>query len=129
MIRRLPFQRLVREICEDQRPNIDGIGTPLRFRKEALEALQIAAEAYLTDLFADASLATVHGESRVFSDALCERRKLKTDPTLSLFIPLDPIPFFDKLPSHQAKRVTLMSSDIKLALRLRGDKHIPANFF
>lgn len=79
LIRRLPFQRLVREICENERPNLNDVATPLRFRRDALEALQVAAEAYLTDLFADASLATVHGEFPSLLGLLfVQRRKPRT---------------------------------------------------
>ena len=48
-IRKLPFQRLVREIAEDFK-------TDLRFQSSAVCALQEAAEAYLTGLFADTNL-------------------------------------------------------------------------
>lgn len=40
LIRKLPFRRLVREVCEDHR-------TGLRFQEKALEALQEATESYL----------------------------------------------------------------------------------
>jgi histone H3/H4 len=40
LIRKLPFQRLVREIAQD-------IKTGIRFQSSAIEALQEAAEAYL----------------------------------------------------------------------------------
>src|SRR6185436_4245531 len=44
LIRKLPFQRLVREIAGD-------LKSDLRFQSAALMALQEAAEAYLTGLF------------------------------------------------------------------------------
>jgi histone H3/H4 len=44
LIRKRPFQRLVREIAQDYRPD-------LRFQSAALQALQEAAEAYLVQLF------------------------------------------------------------------------------
>ena len=46
LIRRLPFQRLVREIAQEFK-------TDLRFHESALQALQEAAEAYLVGLFED----------------------------------------------------------------------------
>jgi histone H3 len=55
LIRRLPFQRLVREIA--QKFNND-----LRFQGTALIALQEAAEAYLVGLFADANLCAIHAK-------------------------------------------------------------------
>jgi histone H3 len=44
LIRKLPFQRLVREVAQEFTPN-------LRFRSTAILALQEAAEAYLVQLF------------------------------------------------------------------------------
>ena len=52
LIRKLPFQRLVREIAQDYK-------TDLRFRSEAVLALQEAAEIYLVHLFEDTNLAAV----------------------------------------------------------------------
>jgi len=49
LIRKLPFQRLVREIAQDCK---DG----LRFQSSAIAALQEASEAYLTALFEDVNL-------------------------------------------------------------------------
>ncbi|KAK0550795.1 Core histone H2A/H2B/H3/H4 [Tilletia horrida] len=46
LIRRLPFQRLVREISQD-------IWRDIRFQSSAIAALQEASEAYLIDLFRD----------------------------------------------------------------------------
>ena len=44
LIRKLPFQRLVREIAQDFK-------TDLRFQSSAIGALQEASEAYLVSLF------------------------------------------------------------------------------
>jgi histone H3 len=74
LIRKLPFQRLVREIASDFK-------TDLRFQSSAIAALQEASEAYLVGLFEDTNLCAVH-----------------------------------------AKRVTIMSQDIKLARRIRGER-------
>ncbi|CAI5534942.1 unnamed protein product, partial [Closterium sp. Naga37s-1] len=49
LIRKLPFQRLVREIAQDFK-------TDLRFQSSAVMALQEAAEAYLVGLFEDTNL-------------------------------------------------------------------------
>lgn len=56
LMRRLPFQRLVREIAQDFAP-AEG---QWRFASSALTALQIAAEEYLINLFQDANLCTIH---------------------------------------------------------------------
>ena len=55
LIRKLPFQRLVRGIAQDFK-----IG--LRFQSSALNALQEAAEAYLVDLFQDTNLCAIHAK-------------------------------------------------------------------
>ncbi|PNH11517.1 histone H3 [Tetrabaena socialis] len=58
LIRKLPFQRLVREIAQDFK-------TDLRFQSQAVLALQEAAEAYLVGLFEDTNLAPGGGSLRV----------------------------------------------------------------
>ncbi|CAD8186759.1 unnamed protein product [Paramecium pentaurelia] len=74
LIRKLPFQRLVREIAHDFQKE-------LRFQSSAILALQEAAEAYLVGLFEDTNLCAIH-----------------------------------------ARRVTIMSRDIQLARRIRGER-------
>jgi len=74
LIRKLPFQRLVREIAHEYKAE-------LRFQSSAVLALQEAAEAYLVGLFEDTNLCAIH-----------------------------------------AKRVTIMSRDIQLARRIRGER-------
>jgi histone H3 len=54
LIRKLPFQRLVREIAQD-------IKSEMRFQSTALLALQEAGEAYLVGLFEDTNLCALHG--------------------------------------------------------------------
>ncbi|KAE8239404.1 hypothetical protein A4X13_0g8225 [Tilletia indica] len=55
LIRKLPFQRLVREIAQD-------IRTDVRFQSAAIGALQEASEAYLVSLFEDTNLAAIHAK-------------------------------------------------------------------
>ncbi|XP_010926333.1 histone H3.3a-like [Elaeis guineensis] len=74
LLRKLPFQRLVREIAQDFKSEV-------RFQSHAVLALQEAAEAFLVGLFEDANLCAIH-----------------------------------------AKRVTIMSKDIQLARRIRGER-------
>jgi histone H3 len=74
LIRKLPFQRLVREISQEFK-------TDLRFQSNAIAALQEAAEAYLVGLFEDTNLCAIH-----------------------------------------AKRVTIMTKDMQLARRIRGER-------
>ncbi|XP_053346410.1 uncharacterized protein LOC128516128 isoform X1 [Clarias gariepinus] len=56
LIRKLPFQRLVREIAQDFK-------TDLRFQSSAVMALQEASEAYLVGLFEDTNLCAIHAMS------------------------------------------------------------------
>ena len=55
LIRKLPFNRLVREIAQDFK-------TDLRFQAAAIGALQEVAEAYLVGLFDDTNLCAIHAK-------------------------------------------------------------------
>lgn len=55
LIRKAPFQRLVREIAQD-------FQCDLRFQGSAILALQECAEAYLVALFEDTNLCAIHGK-------------------------------------------------------------------
>jgi histone H3 len=55
LIRKAPFQRLVREIAQN-------FGTDLRFQSTAVLALQEAAEAYLIGLLEDTNLCAIHAK-------------------------------------------------------------------
>ncbi|XP_029648407.1 histone H3-like [Octopus sinensis] len=55
LIRKLPFQRLVREIAQDFKTN-------LRFESSAVMSLQEASEAYLVGLFEDTNLCAIHAK-------------------------------------------------------------------
>jgi histone H3 len=95
LIRKLPFQRLVREIAQDFKVRaahasclytshsltLVFVQTDLRFQSSAVMALQEASEAYLVSLFEDTNLAAIH-----------------------------------------AKRVTIQPKDLQLARRLRGER-------
>merc|ERR1712139_366078 len=74
LLRKLPFQRLVREIA-------NAFTSDLRFQSSAVMALQEASEAYLIGLFEDTNLCAIH-----------------------------------------AKRVTIMTKDVQLARRIRGER-------
>lgn len=76
LIRKLPFQRLVREIALDLNQE------QYRFQGQAVLALQEASESYLVGLFEDTNLCAIH-----------------------------------------ANRVTIMSKDMQLAMRIRGPGH------
>ena len=55
LVRKLPFQRLVREIAQEFKPD-------LRFQSTAVLALQEATEAYLVGLFEDTNLRAIHAK-------------------------------------------------------------------
>ena len=55
LLRKLPFQRLVREISQD-------FHRGLRFQGNALLALQEASETYLVSLFEDTNLCAIHAK-------------------------------------------------------------------
>lgn len=55
LIRKLPFQRIVREIAQDYKND-------LRFQSTAILALQSAAESYLVGLFEDTNLCAIHAK-------------------------------------------------------------------
>ena len=55
LIRRLPFQRLVREIAQDFKSDC-------KFQHNAMLALQEATEAYLVGLFEDTNLCAIHAK-------------------------------------------------------------------
>lgn len=53
LLRKYPFQRIVRQIALDVKPDV-------KFQSSALMALQESAEAYLVNLFEDTNLCAVH---------------------------------------------------------------------
>ena len=55
LIRKLPFNRLVREIAQDFK-------TDLRFQAQAILAIQEAVEAYLVGLFENTNLCGIHAK-------------------------------------------------------------------
>lgn len=55
LIRKLPFQRLVRELSQE-------VKMDLRFQSAAIAALQEASEAYLVSLFEDTNLCAIHAK-------------------------------------------------------------------
>ena len=55
LIRKLPFQRLVREVAHDFK-------TDLWFQSAAILCIQEAAEAYLVRLFEDSNICAIHAK-------------------------------------------------------------------
>ena len=60
LIKRLSFERFVREIAQDY------MAAP-RFRPDAIDALQTAAEDYLVKLFEDTNLICIHAKRQTIS--------------------------------------------------------------
>ena len=55
LLRKIPFQRLVREVAQDYKSDF-------RWQSTALLALQEASEAYLVSLFEDTNLCAIHAK-------------------------------------------------------------------
>ncbi|KAK3634969.1 centromeric DNA-binding histone H3-like protein cse4 [Elasticomyces elasticus] len=55
LIRKLPFQRLVREIAYDFKKD-------LRFQRSAIHAIQESAEAFLVQMFEGVNLLAIHAK-------------------------------------------------------------------
>lgn len=71
LMRKLPFQRLVREIAQSFRDD-------LRFRASAVVALQEAAEAYVISLFEDTVLVSLQAKRvTIFSKDMALARRLR----------------------------------------------------
>ena len=64
LLRKLPFQRLVREIAQ-------AFNNDLRFQSTALLALQEASEAYLVSLFEDTNLCAIHAKRVTIMRKVC----------------------------------------------------------
>lgn len=81
LIRRLPFARLVKEITQD-------FHHQLRWRSDAIEALQHASEDYIIHLLSDANLCAIHAKRvTIMSKDLYLARRirgLRDDPTRGL---------------------------------------------
>ena len=62
LIRKLPFQRVVREIANDRDIVPGHMVGKIRFQSNAIAALQEASEAYLVGLFEDSNLCAIHAK-------------------------------------------------------------------
>lgn len=70
LIRKLPFQRVVREVAQDYK-------SELRFQASAVLALQEAAEAYLIGLFENTNLAAIHAKRvTIMPKDMCLARRM-----------------------------------------------------
>ncbi|KAH7122620.1 histone-fold-containing protein [Dendryphion nanum] len=60
LVAKLPFARLVKEICIGLTGNV--VEVPYRWQSSAILALQEASEAFLVNLFHDANLCAIHAK-------------------------------------------------------------------
>jgi histone H3 len=94
LLRRLPFQRLVREIAQEFKAD-------LRFQSSAVQAIQEAAEAYLVGLFEDTNLCAIHAKRVTIMPRdvqlarrgdLCSRLSASQSWSLACAVPCGPHP-------------------------------------
>ncbi|KAG8907128.1 histone H3.1 [Tulasnella sp. 403] len=131
LIRKLPFQRLVREIAQDFK-------TDLRFQSSAVMALQEAAEAYLVSLFEDTNLAAIHAKRVTIQPKdLALARRLRGEQ-LRLKEPLPPallvhLPGSSQPPAYRAPQDTsipasqLLSQSLEANLKQASLRTAPAS--
>jgi len=83
LLPKLPFDRLVREICQKEFPNSD-----IRWKGTALRGLQEASEAYMVEYYEDTNLVTIHGKRITITpnDARLVLQLKKRDATSQGFI-------------------------------------------
>ena len=65
LIKKTPFQKLIRDISQEHRVCPDSLGTPsvqVHFQYTAIAALQEAAENFIVGLFEDVNLLAVHAK-------------------------------------------------------------------
>lgn len=76
LIRRRPFQRIVKKIA-------NGVKTGVRFQSSALLTLQEVTETYLTGLFEDTNLCAIHAKRvTIMVKDMKLARRLRGDPLL-----------------------------------------------
>ena len=84
LIRKLPFQRLVREIAYDIIPQT-GFRGEIRFQSQAIMALQESAEAYLVGLFEDSNLCAIHAKRvTIMPKDIQLARRIRGEPKIML---------------------------------------------
>ncbi|XP_022001417.1 histone H3-like centromeric protein CNA1 [Helianthus annuus] len=96
LIRKLPFQRLVREIAQDFK-------TDLRFQSSAVAALQEAAEAYLVGLFEDTNLCAIHAKRvTIMPKDMQLARRIRGERAFTAKIPNPPL-YITHTTNHQSQ--------------------------
>ena len=80
LLRRAPFQRLVKEIVQSDEFPSPQQGTFWRFQSHALMAIQEASEAYLASLFEDTNLCCIHAKRvTIFPKDMQLARRIRGD--------------------------------------------------
>ncbi len=79
LLRKLPFQRLVRQITQDY-------SSTAKWQSQAILALQEAAEYYLIHLFEDANLCAIHAKRKTImvKDIQLARRIRRDDENCAM---------------------------------------------
>ena len=122
LIRKLPFQRLVREIAQDFK-------TDLRFQSSAVIALQEASENYLVGLFEDTNLCAIHAKRVTMCVCLLKLRPCMqcSDTLFRSRVSVSQHAKSIRRTSNSnhvflCSQVCLCSQDIQLARRIRGER-------
>ena len=89
LIRKLPFQRLIREIAGQFKSD-------LRFQSQTVLALQEAAEAYLVGLFEDTNLCAIHAKRVTIMPKDMQLDRRIRGYKLLLFLEFDDLLSYDK---------------------------------
>ncbi|XP_048842250.1 uncharacterized protein LOC125715064 [Brienomyrus brachyistius] len=109
LIRKLPFQRLVREIAQDFK-------TDLRFQSSAVMALQEASEAYLVGLFEDTNLCAIHAKRvTIMPKDIQLARRIRGERVFLENVIRDAVTY-----TEHAKRKTVTAMDVVYALKRQG---------
>lgn len=122
LIRKGPFQRLVREIADDLDPNKKD----WRFQSTAVLALQEAGESYLTGLFEDANLCAIHAKRvTIFPKDMQLARRIRGDTVHYGQIPSH-VPASKQSAASRSKKTAHVNTrsqlrDAKAKRILRGD--------
>lgn len=81
LVRKLPFQRLVREVAQQLNSSNSN---QLRFQGSAIAALQEASESYLVSLFEDTNLCAIHAKRvTVMQKDMVLARRIRGEPMLA----------------------------------------------
>ncbi|OBW68105.1 MAG: Uncharacterized protein AUREO_018300 [Aureobasidium pullulans] len=105
LIRKLPFQRLVREIAQDFKSD-------LRFQSSAIGALQESVEAYLVSLFEDTNLCAIHAKRVTIQSKDIQLARRLRGPGMGWIEPLkEPFRAYGRM-QHRSPYMTQLSTTL-----------------